>query len=298
MRFNTRGKSILLVLFGILIGVSFLNSNILISATDNGISVDISGLKTSAISGKIHILNNWTDAKSAGICTGEGINSDPYLIRDLIIHGNNSGSGIWIENSTATFLITNCTVTNVGTELYDAAIRLWFVDNGQIVNNIIVNNKRGMYLNYSNNNLVVGNTFINDYGIRTIFSNNNYIYFNNLQCSNTNLFTQDSTNFYSTPHKMVYIYNNQTHTNYLGNFWSEYHGTDGNGDGVGSSPVIFTNSHVLYIDYYPLMETIENYKNLRIAKELPTLIPGYNLIIIIVVLSIALVILIKKYKRS
>lgn len=38
-----------------------------------------------AVSGKIHIDNNWTAAKSAGICTGNGTYSEPYVIDDLMV---------------------------------------------------------------------------------------------------------------------------------------------------------------------------------------------------------------------
>ncbi|MFX0142160.1 MAG: hypothetical protein ACFFDN_51455 [Candidatus Hodarchaeota archaeon] len=51
-----------------------------------------------AVSGKIHIDNNWTAAKSAGICTGNGTYSEPYVIDDFIIDGGGSGSCILIEN--------------------------------------------------------------------------------------------------------------------------------------------------------------------------------------------------------
>ncbi|NHJ19454.1 MAG: hypothetical protein EAX91_00825, partial [Candidatus Lokiarchaeota archaeon] len=40
-------------------------------------------LEISAVSGKIHINSNWSTAKAAGICTGKGTYSDPYVIEDF-----------------------------------------------------------------------------------------------------------------------------------------------------------------------------------------------------------------------
>ncbi len=55
-------------------------------------------LKSSAFSGKIHIDNNWTTTKAAGICTGNGTYSEPYVIEDLVIDGGGSGSCIYNFN--------------------------------------------------------------------------------------------------------------------------------------------------------------------------------------------------------
>jgi len=58
-----------------------------VSEYNDEINLDNKNLKISAISGKIHIDNNWTATKSAGICTGTGTYSDPYVIEDLVING-------------------------------------------------------------------------------------------------------------------------------------------------------------------------------------------------------------------
>ena len=136
-------------------------------------------LKSSKISGKIHIDNNWTDAKSAGICTGNGTYSEPYVIEDLVIDGGDSGICILIENSDVYFKIENCTLYNsrVGDPTFPAAgIKLSHVNNSQLINNDCSSNYDGIYLWFSNNNNVSGNTVsFNTYGIRLAQSNKNNI---------------------------------------------------------------------------------------------------------------------------
>ena len=70
-------------------------------------------LKSSVISEKIHIAGNqgWSDAKTAGICTGSGIYSDPYVIENLEIDAEYNGSCILIEDSDIYFKIQRIILT-------------------------------------------------------------------------------------------------------------------------------------------------------------------------------------------
>ena len=115
-------------------------------------------LKLSAVSGRIHIDNNWTAAKSVGVCTGNGTYSERYVIEDLVIDGGGSGSCILIENSDVHFKIKNCTVYNSA----NAGVRLSHVNSSQLINNNCSNNGQyGILLGYCTNNTISGNN-IND----------------------------------------------------------------------------------------------------------------------------------------
>lgn len=111
MKSNQKTKIIILIILGILFAFlpifNFKNSEF-----SDCINLDNENLKISKVSGKIHIDNNWTDARDAGLCTGNGTYSEPYVIEDLIIDGGGSETCILIENSDVYFRIENCSVSN------------------------------------------------------------------------------------------------------------------------------------------------------------------------------------------
>ena len=183
-------KTNVIILLGIILAFSYIftaNLSIITSNRNKGLDysddndLDNKNLRISAISGKIHIDNNWTAAKSAGICTGSGNYSDPYVIEDLIIDGKNSSNCILIENSNEFFRIENCYVYNSSAHsppFYQAGIELKNVDNGAILNNNCSNNHgSGIFLYGSHNNTVSGNTahYNSWYGIFSFSGINNSI---------------------------------------------------------------------------------------------------------------------------
>jgi len=171
MKSNQNTKTTIILIIGILIPFSpiFIN-NLRITARDRHITsiyndeFNHENLKISAVSEKIHIDNNWTATKAAGICTGIGTYSEPYIIEDLVIDGGGSGSCILIENSDVYFKIENCT-------LYDseggcvAGIYLLNVNNSQLIDNDCSSNDLGIHLSWGGyNNTITGNIVHNNGG--------------------------------------------------------------------------------------------------------------------------------------
>jgi len=203
-------KTIVVITLGIIFAfLPIFAINLTDSEMSDDIILDNEGLKVSKVWGKIHIDDtnpamNWTVARDAGICTGNGTYSKPYVIEDLVINGGGSGDCILIENSDVYFRIENCTVYNSGiypfTDQYwnyFAGIRLSYVDNAQILDNNCSFNNNGIEVAGFNNTIAgnIVNNNINGSGIYVVgfnntiagnTANNNYlsgIWLNS--CSNT-----------------------------------------------------------------------------------------------------------------
>ena len=140
-------------------------------------NLDYENLKISKISGPIHINNNWSAAKAEGICSGNGTFSEPYVLEDLVIDSEVSGSCILIENSEEYFKIENCTIYNSGVSYPNSGISLRNVTNAQLIDNKCSSNYNGIHLNNSYNNTISENTANSNkhYGITLGYSDNNTI---------------------------------------------------------------------------------------------------------------------------
>ena len=169
-------KTLILIVLGTLFvfsPITITNFNFENSDFGDGVNSDHDNLKISKVSAPIWIDDtnpsmNWSVAKEAGLCTGSGNYTHPYVIEDLVI---DEVPGITISNSDVYFWIENCTV--YGTSY---GIRLENVKNGQLIdNNCSSNYYSGIYLSDCINNTISANTLNNNsnWGIYLYNSQNN-----------------------------------------------------------------------------------------------------------------------------
>ena len=171
---------------------------------------------------------------------------------------NNKGYGIELHGSnTNNNTIINNTASNNGDgiRLHDHCI---ISRDNSIIGNTVSNNRwDGISIYQSSSSTVTNNIISNngDDGIYLLRSSNNKIYLNSFINNNANAYSRGSTSIWSSPESITYHYNSSSFTNYMGNYWSDYRGSDANMDGIGNA----SYSIGLDEDNYPLMERFENY---------------------------------------
>jgi parallel beta-helix repeat protein len=137
-----------------------------------------------------------------------------------------------------------------------AGIYLYRVDQCNISNNNVKNNHFGIRLYASGNSIINDNNASNNYdGIYLSYSNNNMFYLNNFINNSDNVYSYKSANIFNSSSKINYTYHGNTYTNYTGNYWSDYKGSDVDDDGIGDIPYSINLDN----DSYPLMVPFENY---------------------------------------
>lgn len=149
-------------------------------------------------------------------------------------------------------------------------IRLSYSSITTVFGNDIVNNDVGITVHLSPDNLLYGNDIIAnaECGIDFIYGGFSTIYENNivghpigikLAESQGNVFFHNNLVSNAKNVHFVTLYANSWDDGYPsgGNYWNDYGGTDGNGDGIGDTPYIID---ALNVDNYPLMQSVGGFR--------------------------------------
>jgi parallel beta-helix repeat protein len=225
---------------------------------------------------------------------------------------------------TSNSLIINNNISNV----HDSGLNLDRSSNNRISGNYFNSNGVGLSFSDSNQNLVSANIFTknsqgllfnrrysatdniisennityNGIGIHFVAISNNTIYNNNFGNNAKQVLCDTQETLLFSFHSFIYSINQWDNGSAVGgNYWSDYNGTDSNGDGFGDSPFEIDSHNV---DNYPLMKPVLAEPSLTPAPTITgsfaannSTLLGAIVIVAVVVIGVGLIVYFKKRKH-
>lgn len=190
------------------------------------------------------------------------IQADGCTLQGFIIQNSATSSGILVNTRSNT--IRQNTIKNNA-----VGITLTSSEKNTIINNAISGNSRaGISLESASTNQIDGNTLNgNTVGIMLDAASRSNTITRNLFDNSQNVVSRSPSSLWSTASSYSYTYLGKTYQSRIGNHWSDYKGTDADGNGIGDTPYmtninagISGESVTSYDrDGFPLMDPLSYY---------------------------------------
>ncbi len=121
------------------------------------------------------------------------------------------------------------------------------VERSSFLNNAVSGQNRGFFIQQASQNRFAGNLIAdNDIGLYLSNGSEQNVFTGNAFIHNTDQIWQPQDEI-----ELGRLASNRFSENHRGNFWSDYTGTDANGDGTGDTPYHETDLYGYMVDHYP-----------------------------------------------
>ena len=195
------------------------------------------------------------------------INCTRITVQDLNL--TNNAQGVRLDYTNSSSILRNNISTCVD------AIHGEYSNNNSISRNLAENNQDGIFLLSSSNNVINKNTLASNLeGIYFLRASNNQFYQNSILNNQKQAVSYDSQNSWDN--------------GAVGNYWSNYTGTDADHNGIGDTPHVITENNA---DRYPLMTSFDT------PPTMPEL-PSYLALPILMIGTLALGLIYRKKSNN
>lgn len=255
---------------------NYLNSNGDGIGLDNGHQNTIQGNTIAAnsrcgitvsSSSRNSVVFNIISGSAEGVRDGSG-SRNSYLAN--VIDGNTYGIRLHSFGAgTRSYVVSGNQIRNNQYGVYGYRVRYAFIADNYIEDNGVGVLLQGHHPTYwgwgpvyeaSSNTVTRNHIANNNKGIHLgDVTKDNVLYLNNIIDNVTNVISESyrsPRNSWHSPDEVGYVYGGTAYVNYLGNYWSDYAGTDADGDGIGDTPYAIAGS---VDDHYPLVQPFEKY---------------------------------------
>ena len=194
------------------------------------------------ISSVSSILINGNHELSLVASSGDGSKSSPYIIKDLIVIGNGSTYGFYINNTTQYFILNNCSLTDTDIGIYLNNVSHGFINFSRCLDN----KEYGIYFSRSINSTVSKSSVsLSEIGI--FFSDSHYcsVDYCYLSTNSRGGISLDNSNF-NIISKNNILYNNNSGINLL---FSDHNIINNNSINNHNIAILLDNSNYNLIEY-------------------------------------------------